>query len=331
MIIYISYLIIIISLSIFFKKKKLFTNYKQYSHQKLVNDSVPLVGGFFLLIPIFYIFYDNFFLFTLVSFAIFLIGCLSDFQFLSSPKRRLILQTLIVTFFIINIKLEVLPSRIDFLDEAFQNTYWSYFFTVFCLMILINGSNFVDGLNGLFLGYSLIIIFVIYKLNFFSSIEIQLDDFIFLFYIFFFVFLLNIFNYLFLGDSGAYLVGFFLGYVLIEIYNLNKQISPYFIILLLWYPCFENLFSILRKKLLKKLITKPDNNHLHQLLFIFFKKKNKSSQFANIFSSILINLFNLIIILIGTQYPGQSLLQIILITISISTYMITYLILKKLN
>ena len=60
---------------------------------------------------------------------------------------------------VISTQLEVLPSRIEYIDNKFQNTFYSYFFTVFCLMVLINGSNFhFDGLNGLFLGYNIIIL-----------------------------------------------------------------------------------------------------------------------------------------------------------------------------
>ena len=42
-------------------------------------------------------------------------------------------------------------------------------------MVLINGSNFIDGLNGLLLGYFLIIILILFKLNLFSLIEISTE------------------------------------------------------------------------------------------------------------------------------------------------------------
>ena len=129
-------------------------------------------------------------------------------------------------------------------------------------MILVNGSNFIDGLNGLLLGYLFIILLVLYKLNLYSFINISNEQIYFLIYIFFVVLIFNIFNQFFLGDSGAYFLSFFTGFILIEIYNANLKISPYFIILLLWYPCFENLFSIIRKLLRKKSALKPDNDHL---------------------------------------------------------------------
>ena len=113
-------------------------------------------------------------------------------------------------------------------------------------MILINGSNFIDGLNGLLLGYFLLILFILYKLNL-LTILIFLIVFIYFFIILIFIFILNFINQLFLGDGGAYSLSFLFGFVLIYIYNSTEFITPYFIILLLWYPCFENLFSIIRK------------------------------------------------------------------------------------
>ena len=86
--------------------------------------------------------------------------------------------------------------------------------------------------------------------------------------------ILNIFNKIYLGDSGSYLIGFLFSYYLISIYEQNQIISPFFIILLLWYPCFENLFSILRKQKFKKSAVEPDTKHFHQLLYFFFTKKN---------------------------------------------------------
>ena len=68
------------------------------------------------------------------------------------------------------------------------------------------------------------------------------------------VFLLNFLNKIYLGDAGSYLISFLTAYFLLDFYSNNDSISPYFICLLLWYPAFENLFSILRRFSLKKKI-----------------------------------------------------------------------------
>ena len=58
---------------------------------------------------------------------------------------------------------------------------------------------------------------------------------------------------------------------MIELHKYDPNVSPFYVVLLLWYPCFENLFSIIRKFSLKKSPINADNNHLHQLIFIYLK------------------------------------------------------------
>ena len=195
-------------------------------------------------------------------FFLFLLGLLSDLRIFESAKKRFLFQSLIIFLFVFINELQVTPTKIDFFDNLIQNTFWSYFFTGFCLMILINGSNFIDGLNGLVLGYFSLVIFIIFKLDLIYSVGFLEEKLFYFILIIFFILILNLLNKLFLGDSGAYSLSFLIGFILIQIYNDNKIISPYFIILLLWYPCFENLFSIIRKIFNKK-------THLSQTLIIF--------------------------------------------------------------
>ena len=110
---------------------------------------------------------------------------------------------------------------------------------------------------------------------------------------------------------------------------INPQISPYFIILL-WYPGFENLFSIIRKQKFKRSALKPDTDHLHQLIFFYFKKKKYSKR--KIFSSLTgltINIYNLIIFIIACVDPYNTLLQLSLMFSSVIIYITLYLFLSK--
>ena len=75
-----------------------------------------------------------------------------------------------------------------------------------------------------------------------------------------------------MGDSGAYLLSILSGVYLINFSYNNDYISPFFIILLLWYPCFELLFSMIRRFKNKSKTYKPDSNHLHQFIYDFIKK-----------------------------------------------------------
>tara|TARA_B100001057_G_scaffold438039_1_gene470286 strand:- start:686 stop:1711 length:1026 start_codon:yes stop_codon:yes gene_type:complete len=325
------YIILIFSLNFFIKKYELILSNTGLNHQSFANNSIPLTGGIFYLLPTLYLFLPNYSLFGCVFVLLFILGFLSDLNILVSPKKRFFIQFLLIIFFTTVYKFEVTPTKIVFFDNVIQNNYWGYIFTAFCLMILINGSNFIDGLNGLLIGYILLIILFLVNLDLFSllnSFENKYGHFIL---IFLFILILNFSNQLFLGDSGAYSLSFFIGFTLIEIYNLNQNISPYFIILLLWYPCFENLFSILRKMFLKKNNPlKPDTEHLHQKLFIFCKKKFKLTDLkSNIFSSLILLSFNAFIFYLASKEISHTIYQLSLIGISVITYLIVYIVLHK--
>ena len=267
--------ILIILINNVFKKNNLISSVSSSSHQNFVNESVQLTGGLFIIFPFIFLLIDNSFEVLIFYILIFFIGILSDLDILSSPKKRFLIQFFIVIFFAIYLKLEVLPTRIEIIDNKFSNTYVSFLFTGFCLMVLMNGSNFIDGLNGLSLGYFLLVLFFLHKLGLYEIIELEDKKILLCIYILCFILILNFLNYLFLGDSGAYSLSFIIGYILINAYQNSVDISPYYIILLLWYPCFENLFSIIRKLINKKNPINPDTNHLHQFIYIFFQKKNK--------------------------------------------------------
>ena len=330
MILFIIYSIFVFIINNFLKKFNFLNSYSGSDHQKFANEAVTLSGGIFIFLPFLYIFFELNIIFIISASLLFLLGLLSDINILEKPKLRLILQFIILIYFVLSLTIEVFPTRINFIDNNFQNTYFSYFFTVFCLLILINGSNFIDGLNGLLLGYLILILIFIIKLD--MAIYIYTNNLKFNYFIFLllFILVLNFLNLLFLGDSGSYSISFIVGYFLITIYNKASFVSPYFIILLLWYPCFENLFSIIRKNVYKNDPMKADNKHLHHYLYIFLKSKFKiSNLIANNLTSIFINLFNLIIFYIGSKYYTLTYVQLILIFVCITFYLIVYYLLKK--
>ncbi len=324
------YIIIIFLINLFISKSNFLKSHSGFMHQKFLNNSIPLTGGIFILLPIFLLFY-NFYPYMIMSFfLLFLLGLFSDLNILAKAKYRFLIQFIIISMFVIFTQLEVLPSRIEYIDNKFQNTFYSYFFTVFCLMVLINGSNFIDGLNGLFLGYNIIILLVLINLDLLGLVGISNESFYILLSILSFLLLLNFSNKLFMGDGGAYSLSFLLGYILITIYNKNQIVSPYFIIVLLWYPCFENLFSILRKFLINKNPMKPDNSHLHHYLYMLIKKKlGLNNLLSNNLSSLMINSFNLFIFYFASLNLNHTQIQLIILFLSIITYLIIFFTLKK--
>ena len=330
MISYYIYLLFIVFGSVFLKKKRFFLNYSGDVHQSFSNvGNIPLTGGIFLIIPIIF-FYSNDLILVFFFSAIFLIGFFSDRKILISAKIRFFFQIFLILSFVIITDLKILTSKIELFDMMLNNRLFAYFFSSFCLLILINGSNFIDGLNGLLISYSLIVIYILGNLGLVSD-QIIFDQYFYVIVSVLFILLsLNILNILMIGDSGAYLLGFFLGFTIISSHVNNADVSPYFYISLICYPCFENLFSILRKLNRKLSPLNPDNKHLHQLVFFLIKKKlGLSVILSNNLSSAILIFFNFLIIHICSLNPGSTIFQVKLIICSIIFYISGYFLLKK--
>lgn len=329
---YLIYLILIILITFVAHRKNFLPNYSGNNHQKFLDSkNIPLIGGFFLLFSLLKIFSDQNIFYNLTFLSIFFIGLSSDSRILSSPKIRFFLQLFIVSCFIIYFDIHVTPTRIKFIDNFFQNNTYSLIFSIFCFMILINGSNFIDGLNGLLLGYFLIVFLNLEINGLLSTSELSNIKFNFLLISITIILVLNCFNFFYLGDAGSYLLAFFSGYFIVNLYSSTVTISPYYIILLFWYPCFEILFSLVRKYLQKKSPLKPDNEHLHQLIFLQFKKKidNRNIIIPNVLSSITINLFNFILIFLASKNPDITVIQLKLLGVAIAVYCLTYALLNR--
>lgn len=73
---------------------------------------------------------------------------------------------------------------------------------------------------------------------------------------------------IFLGDGGAYLLGFWIAELGILLVQRNEEVSPIFPLLLCAYPMFETLFSMYRRRILRgRPMGQPDASHLHSLIY----------------------------------------------------------------
>ncbi len=73
---------------------------------------------------------------------------------------------------------------------------------------------------------------------------------------------------IFLGDGGAYFLGFFVAELSILLLIRNPDVSPIFPLLVCIYPVFETVFSIYRRKFLRAVPpSAPDGIHLHSLIY----------------------------------------------------------------
>lgn len=327
--IFISTVFLINILNFLFKKFNFCLDNLKYSKHKTlsVNEKIPLTLGFILVI-----FSCNFFSedFNIIVFflSIFFLGLFSDLNLLNNAYKKFLFQFIFILLFVISVDLTISTTRITLLDNLLNYSTFSYFFTTFCLMILINGKNFIDGMNGLVIVNSLLIFFILILTA--DNYNLEVDKKLYLNFIYILSTML-IFNFLgksFLGDNGSFLIGAIIGYLIIIFYHNNPTISPFFILVLLWYPAFEILFSIIRKLIQKKSPFKPDSFHLHQLIFLTFNKNKKKKIYFNNLTTITINFFNFFFYFLGFLSIYSTKMLILLIFLYSIFYLFIY---KKLS
>ena len=168
-----------------------------------------------------------------------------------------------------------------------------------CFLFIINGTNLIDGYNGLLGFHSLIILVNLFLINYLNG-NSDLANFLFFIIISLTTFLW--FNFpkakIFLGDSGSYFLGAIIAISAIKTSAANPTVSPFYFCILLFYLFFEVFFSFIRKiSMEKKSPLFPDNKHLHMLLYKILVKKNNDKLKSNYYVSIVINLIYLILII----------------------------------
>ena len=336
--IFISFSILFVVNFILSKNKILIDNPNLSQHKSKHNKIIPLSGGiFFILTYLIISFLMNLDKLILIYFAPFLIiGIIADLKENFSPKLRLFLQTTFLIIFIIIFDLKISSIDLKFFDFFLENYYFNFFFVLFCLITILNGYNFMDGLNGLVSGQMMLItlsiylISILYNLDYLNSFNQLIELFLSISLIFF---LFNIFGLCYLGDNGIYVFSLFLSLLVISfIENSQGKVSPLVAAIFFWYPAFENLFTIIRRIKNNQPISKPDVLHLHSLLknFIFknLKKKITKSK-LNSLAGITINIFLIPNFFLGIFWYNNSTKLLILIIFQIIIYMVTYSILVK--
>ncbi len=336
---FLNYLIIsvIIFFTIYFtcKKFKLLidnTNFSEHKKIGISNHSPIILGGVYLVVSLIVLLSGDYNILKLICVCILFLGLLSDRNYLSNPSIRLSIQILILLVLIYFEGLTVNYINIEFFDYILNIKIFNIIFTLFCFAVLLNGSNFLDGLNGLLSGYYIFVLFsLIYIGSTSSKVEInqfEMVNIILLLLLIFFVF--NILGLVYLGDSGSYILSIIVGFILIKEYQNNIYISPYYVLTVLWYPAFENLFSLIRRLISGTKISSADKLHLHQLIFRYFRsKKILSEKITNTFSSFIILLLNLPLFIMASNNYSHTLTLVFVTMLNIFFYLIFYIYLIK--
>lgn len=304
--------------------------------QSFHKKPVLRIGGlviFLLFLPSLFFFDKTNFINSLIFIGtlFFIIGLFDDLKISFRPELRLILMVFlsIVLIYLLNIK--ILNTQFSFLNKLINNyKIISILLICLCLLFIVNGSNFIDGFNGLFIIHFLIILLILFFVNH-KIISFELKEIIINLVLLSFSFL--IFNFpksrFFLGDSGVYFLGSLLSLIVIEISNINKSVPPFFFACLLFYLFFEVFFSFFRKIIQKKNPLKPDRKHLHMLIFMILENNFKLKKHSNYLTALVVNICYLIVIFPLIFFFENQIFCKLYFYLLITFYLLAYYILNK--
>jgi UDP-N-acetylmuramyl pentapeptide phosphotransferase/UDP-N-acetylglucosamine-1-phosphate transferase len=196
-------------------------------------------------------------------------GIVEDYTGKVSASRRLVLTMLAALLGYLVLDAKIARLDMPFMTWKLESLWVILPLTVLAVAGIANAVNIIDGFNGL---ASAVTIFMLLSL---AYIGWQVGD------MFVLVSALTvagatagflIWNYpvglIFLGDGGAYFIGFMLGELALLLVMRNPQVSTWYAALLLIYPAFETIFSVYRRMFVRgKSPAMPDGIHLHSLIF----------------------------------------------------------------
>ncbi len=271
--------------------------------QKFHTESTPRIGGVSLLIGLFFGFFiiesSSLPLLILISLLpVLIIGLSEDITKSIPPSIRLVFSffTAIIAIILLDISLPNIGW--EWFDLNILNIkVLSTLITIIMIAGVSHSTNIIDGFNGLLLGYSQIVLFVL------LWVAIQTEDSLIVSIVLSSIGSIAgifLFNFpkakIFTGDGGAYLIGALMSIICLMLVNRNDEVSPWFALLIMSYPVFETFFSIYRKKFLRNISPGvPDGIHLHMLKYkrvapLLMGKRNRDYK-RNAISSVLIWIF----------------------------------------
>ncbi|MEY2686071.1 MAG: hypothetical protein RL375_269 [Pseudomonadota bacterium] len=197
------------------------------------------------------------------------VGLLEDITKRITPRQRMLVTLLAAALTLWLAEIGIERTDLAGIDPALQIFGVSFLLTLFAVSGVVNSINIIDGFNGL---ASMCVAIMLAAL---AYVAYQVGDTLVLScalatlgaVLGFFVW-----NYplglIFLGDGGAYFLGFWVAELGILLVQRNLTVSPIFPLLLCAYPIFETVFTMYRRKIVRgRPMGLPDATHLHSLIY----------------------------------------------------------------
>jgi len=200
-------------------------------------------------------------------FPVLLVGLLEDIGIETSPKLRVLVMAMAAIAASYASGNVISSIDLPLLNPIFAMPGIGLAFTVFSVVGLTNGINLIDGVNGLasskviFASVALSYVALVHGDNalFTAALIIAAAT--------FGVFVVNFpFGRIFMGDAGAYSLGFILAWIVILLNERHSDISAWSLLCIISWPIFDTIFAIFRRLKAGAATDRPDHLHFHQLV-----------------------------------------------------------------
>jgi UDP-N-acetylmuramyl pentapeptide phosphotransferase/UDP-N-acetylglucosamine-1-phosphate transferase len=196
-------------------------------------------------------------------------GVLEDLTKRVSPRARMICILLSALGGALLIHAVVTRVDVPIIDRWLSFIPLAIGFTVLGVAGLSNAINIIDGFNGL---AAVVAMFIFMSIGYVAH---QVNDEFVLSMALMMLGALGgflLWNFpspaVFLGDGGAYLVGFIIAELLILLIVRHPNVPAWYALVVAIYPTFETLFSIYRRSVCGgRAVDQPDGLHLHTLVY----------------------------------------------------------------
>jgi UDP-N-acetylmuramyl pentapeptide phosphotransferase/UDP-N-acetylglucosamine-1-phosphate transferase len=207
-------------------------------------------------------------LLTACSLPAYLAGIAEDLTKQVAPRWRLLATAVSASLAVWCLNGLITRTHIPGLDLLVPWPPFAIALTLFTVAGVANAINIIDGFNGL----ASMCVFMMVLAMAYVGFQVG-DTFVFTACLITAGAVLGFFVWnfpaglIFLGDGGAYLLGFLLAELGILLVHRNAGVSPIFPLLLCAYPIFETIFTMYRRKFVRGVATAaPDGIHLHTLI-----------------------------------------------------------------
>jgi UDP-N-acetylmuramyl pentapeptide phosphotransferase/UDP-N-acetylglucosamine-1-phosphate transferase len=196
-------------------------------------------------------------------------GLVEDLTKRVRPSVRLLFTALSALAAVVMLDAVIDRVPIPGLDWLASTFVGAVLITIFAVAGVANSINIIDGFNGLASMCAAIMLasfgYVAFQVGDMLVVTMALVGIGAILGFFFWNFPHGL---VFLGDGGAYFLGFWVAETAILLLHRNQAVSPLFPLLACIYPIFETLFSIYRRVVVRaRPAGMPDGIHLHSLVY----------------------------------------------------------------